>query len=71
MKFIDVKGTTQENIAKEVEEVAKRRGMELNFQVFHMHNIRLCHLKRSSKDIWKFRSRLVRGKQPVLKFCSL
>ncbi|KAG7173472.1 Phytanoyl-CoA dioxygenase, peroxisomal-like 3 [Homarus americanus] len=43
--YIDVKGTTQENIAKEVEEIAVTKGIEgLNF-----------------KDIWKFRSRLVRG----------
>lgn len=48
MKFIDVQGTTQENIAKEVEQVSKRRGLELSFQ-----------------DIWKFRSRLVRGRQPA------
>lgn len=33
MKFIEVRGTTQENIAKEVEEVSKRRGLELSFQV--------------------------------------
>lgn len=33
MEFIDVRGTSQENIAKEVEDVAKRRGLELNFQV--------------------------------------
>lgn len=33
MKFIDIRGTSQENIAKEVVEVAKRRGLELNFQV--------------------------------------
>lgn len=46
-KFIDVRGTSQENIAKEVEDIAKRRGMELDFQ-----------------DIWRFRSRLVRGRDP-------
>lgn len=34
MKFIDIRGTSQENIAKEVEEVAKRRGLELNFEVY-------------------------------------
>jgi hypothetical protein len=33
MQYIDIRGTTQENIAKEVEEIAKRRGMELEFQV--------------------------------------
>lgn len=33
MQYIDVRGTSQENIAKEVEEIAKRRGMELEFQV--------------------------------------
>ena len=31
--YIDVVGTTQENIAKEVEEMSKRRGLELNIQV--------------------------------------
>ncbi|KAK3856487.1 hypothetical protein Pcinc_037194 [Petrolisthes cinctipes] len=44
--YIDVKGTTQENIAKEVEELAKKRNADLDF-----------------KDIWKFRSRLVRGRE--------
>ncbi|XP_046647963.1 phytanoyl-CoA dioxygenase, peroxisomal-like [Daphnia pulicaria] len=34
MKFIDIRGTSQENIAKEVVEVTKRRGPELNFQDF-------------------------------------
>ena len=33
MEYIEVRGTSQENIAKEVEEIAKRRGMELEFQV--------------------------------------
>jgi hypothetical protein len=33
MQYIDIRGTSQENIAKEVEEIAKRRGMELEFQV--------------------------------------
>lgn len=32
MEYIDIRGTSQENIAKEVEEIAKRRGMELEFQ---------------------------------------
>ena len=36
-KFIDVRGTSQENIAKEVEDIAKRRGMELDFQVFPLN----------------------------------
>jgi phytanoyl-CoA hydroxylase len=31
--YIDVEGTTQENIAKEVEEMASRRGIEVDFQV--------------------------------------
>ncbi|XP_069703083.1 phytanoyl-CoA dioxygenase, peroxisomal-like [Periplaneta americana] len=30
--YIDVDGTTQENIAKEVEEMAARRGLDLNFK---------------------------------------
>jgi hypothetical protein len=29
-----VEGTTQENIAKEVEEIASRKGIELEFQVY-------------------------------------
>ena len=33
MEYIDIRGTSQENIAKEVEEIAKRRGMELEFKV--------------------------------------
>jgi hypothetical protein len=32
--YIDVEGTTQENIAKEVKEIASRKGMELDFQVY-------------------------------------
>ncbi len=39
MQYIDIRGTSQENIAKEVEEIAKRRGMELEFQVFTQHYI--------------------------------
>jgi hypothetical protein len=30
---MDIRGTSQKNIAKEVVEVTKRRGPELNFQV--------------------------------------
>lgn len=48
MEYIDIRGTSQENIAKEVEEIAKRRGMQLDFQ-----------------DIWRFRSRLCRGHDPI------
>ena len=33
MEYIDIKGTSQEGIAKEIEEMAKRRGMTLDFQV--------------------------------------
>lgn len=47
--YIDVKGTTQENIAKEVQEMASRRGFESDFQA-----------------LWKYRSRLVRGKELTL-----
>lgn len=32
-EFIDVRGTSQANIAKEVEDIARRRGVELDFQV--------------------------------------
>lgn len=31
--YIDVKGTTQENIAKEIEEVARKRNAEVDFRV--------------------------------------
>ena len=67
MKFIDIRGTSQENIAKEVEEVAKRRGLELNFQVcFKCWNDQIEILFLFFlKDFWKFRSRLVRGRQPI------
>ena len=44
IEYIDVKGTSQENIAKEVEDIAKRRGVAIDFV-----------------DLWKFRSRDVRG----------
>lgn len=47
-EFIDVRGTSQANIAKEVEDIARRRGVELDFQ-----------------SIWRFRSRLVRGRDPL------
>jgi len=42
--WIDVEGTTQDSIAEEVKEIARKRGLELGIQ-----------------DIWKYRSRLVRG----------
>lgn len=44
-RYIDVKGTSQENIAKEVEQIAlKKYGLETKFQ-----------------DVWEMKSRLVRG----------
>ncbi|XP_012870190.1 PREDICTED: phytanoyl-CoA dioxygenase, peroxisomal-like [Dipodomys ordii] len=47
--YIDVKGTSQENIEKEVVEIAaKLHGTESNI---------------SLKDIWTFRSRLVKGER--------
>ncbi|KAE8745082.1 hypothetical protein FOCC_FOCC008258 [Frankliniella occidentalis] len=39
--FIDVKGTTQENIAQEIEEISKRRGFELNYQSIWQSRSRL------------------------------
>lgn len=33
MKFIDIRGTLQENIAKEVEELVQRRGFNITFEV--------------------------------------
>ena len=47
--FIDVKGTTQEGIAKEVEQVAERKGFRISFE-----------------EIWKLRSRDVRGSLAML-----
>jgi len=49
-EYIDIRGTSQENIALEVEEIARRRGMEgLDF-----------------KGIWKIRSRLAKGVEGAL-----
>jgi len=42
MQYIDIKGTSQEGIAKEVEEIAKRRGMEMDFQSLWQFRSRLC-----------------------------
>ena len=48
--YIDVKGTTQQSIADEVEAIAKKRGItDLSFQ-----------------DIWHMRSRCVRGTEGKL-----
>jgi len=48
-QYIDVKGTTQENIAEEVKEIAKKRiGSDVDV---------------TFADIWRFRSRLVSGEQ--------
>ena len=49
LDYIDVKGTSQENIAKEVEDIALRRGVKMDFV-----------------DLWRFRSRDVRGKRAHL-----
>ena len=49
LDYIDVTGTSQENIAKEVEDIASRRGVSVDFV-----------------DLWKFRSRDVRGKRAHL-----
>ena len=48
MQYIDIRGTSQENIAKEVEEIAKRRGMELEFQVIYLNiviSVDICWVK--------------------------
>lgn len=42
MEYIDIKGTIQEGIAKEVEEMAKRRGLEMDFQSLWQFRSRLC-----------------------------
>ena len=34
MQFIDIRGTSQENIAREVEELSKHRGVEMDFATF-------------------------------------
>ncbi|XP_013785887.1 phytanoyl-CoA dioxygenase, peroxisomal-like isoform X2 [Limulus polyphemus] len=46
-EYIDVRGTSQENIAEEVIQIAKKLGVEL----------------RDYKDAWHLRGQLVRGKQ--------
>jgi phytanoyl-CoA hydroxylase len=72
MQYIDIRGTSQENIAKEVEEIAKRRGMELEFQVNSpiisiVGGIsKLIFCIRGFQDIWRFRSRLCRGRDPSI-----
>ncbi len=73
MQYIDIRGTSQENIAKEVEEIAKRRGMELEFQVnspniisFVGGFLNLFFCIRGFQDIWRFRSRLCRGRDPSI-----
>jgi phytanoyl-CoA hydroxylase len=42
LEYIDVKGTTQENIAKEVEDIAARRGFSIDY-------VDLWHLR--SRDV--------------------
>ncbi len=40
--YIDVAGTTQESIAKEVDEIVKRKGLKLSFQdVWHLRSRRV------------------------------
>lgn len=47
--YIDVRGTTQENIAREVEQIAEKKlGVKTKFQ-----------------DIWEMKTRLVRGSEPM------
>ncbi len=69
MQYIDIRGTSQENIAKEVEEIAKRRGMELEFQVNSLFQLwgdfLIYFCIRGIQDIWRFRSRLCRGRDPI------
>jgi len=47
--YIDVEGTTQEIIAREVEQMVTRKGFNCDFQ-----------------DVWRYRSRLVRGEEHTL-----
>lgn len=49
MEFIDIQGTSQENVAKEIEEVTKRRGLELNFQDFWKFRSRLVRGQQAVK----------------------
>jgi len=46
-EYIDVKGTSQENIAEEVLNIAKRRGIPID----------------DYRDAWRFRAQLVRGEK--------
>ncbi|XP_007933664.1 phytanoyl-CoA dioxygenase, peroxisomal [Orycteropus afer afer] len=50
--YIDVKGTTQENIEKEVLEIAKKRFRDIDFITI--------------QDVWRFRGRLVKGERVTL-----
>lgn len=43
-EYIDVRGSIQEEVAKEIEDMARKKGLNVDF-----------------RDIWKYRSRLVRG----------
>lgn len=47
--YIDVEGTVQDFVAREVEEMARMRHMELSFQ-----------------DVWRIRSRCVRGRESTM-----
>ncbi|XP_063225544.1 phytanoyl-CoA dioxygenase, peroxisomal-like isoform X2 [Bacillus rossius redtenbacheri] len=47
--YIDVKGTTQENIAKEVEELALRKGFDLDFQTLWKLRMRLARGRELSR----------------------
>ena len=67
--YIDVRGTTQEVIAKEVLDIAAKRlgTSEVTYQVcFKMITGIFYRLSLHQQDVWKFRSRLVHGKEGSL-----
>ena len=50
MEYIDVRGTSQESIAKEVEEISKRSGKQIDFRVMHFNILIIVDV--FSKIIW-------------------
>ena len=68
--YIDVRGTTQEVIAKEVLDIATKRlgTSEVTYQVCFKRITSTLYLRLSchQQDVWKFRSRLVHGKEGSL-----
>lgn len=70
--YIDVKGTTQENISAEIIEIAKKKfGIDVDDVTVNEHFIdslmKLSYIKLTFsvffQDIWKYRAQLVRGER--------